>query len=123
VTVKVLNSDTLKKTVKNFNPNRYWYEVAGAADSCCGGGHAVVAVADKNLVPAPPGNIARALEPLRGTGITSLALVPVVAGPSSASSPAPAHADLYAQLPDLPLPLELLALCMSRALRRRNHEG
>ncbi|GLI67104.1 hypothetical protein VaNZ11_011309 [Volvox africanus] len=123
LTVKVLNSDTMKKTVKNFNPNRYWLEVAAAADSCHGGGHVVVAVADKNLVPAPPGNTARALEPIKGTGVASLAIVPVVAGPSTRTAPAPAHADLYGGLPDLPFPLEFVALCMMRTLKRRNHEG
>ncbi|GIM05298.1 hypothetical protein Vretimale_9759, partial [Volvox reticuliferus] len=123
LTVKILNSDTMKKTVKNFNPNRYWLEVAAAADSCLGGGHVVVAVADKNLVPSPPGNIARALDPMKGTGVASLAIVPVVAGPSTRTAPAPAHADLYGDLPDLPFPLELVALCMMRTLKRRNHEG
>ncbi|GLC34248.1 hypothetical protein PLESTF_000823000 [Pleodorina starrii] len=123
LTVKVLNSDIMKKTVKNFNPNRYWLEVAAAADSCVGRGHCVVSVADKNLVPAPPGNIARALESLKGTGVASLALVPVVAGPSTLSSPAPSYGDLYGGLPDLPFPLELVALCMMRTLKRRNHEG
>ncbi|EFJ47228.1 hypothetical protein VOLCADRAFT_105196 [Volvox carteri f. nagariensis] len=123
VTVKVLNSDTLKKTVKNFNPNRYWFEVAAAADSCVGGGHVTVSVADKNLVPSPPGNINRALEPLKGTGVASLAIVPVVAGPSTLSAPAPGYGDLYGGLPDLPFPLELVALCMLRTLKRRNHEG
>ncbi|GIL53591.1 hypothetical protein Vafri_9205 [Volvox africanus] len=123
LTVKVLNSDTMKKTVKNFNPNRYWLEMAAAADSCQGGGHVVVAVADKNLVPSPPGNIARALEPIKGTGVASLAIVPVVAGPSTWTAPAPAHLDLYGGLPDLPFPLELVALCMMRTLKRRNHEG
>ena len=43
------------------------------------------------------------------TGIASLALVPVVLGPSSLTAPAPAHADLYGGLPDLPFPLELVA--------------
>ncbi|KAG2429799.1 hypothetical protein HXX76_010583 [Chlamydomonas incerta] len=126
VSVKVLNSDTMKRTVKGFNPNRYWQEVAAATDACLGGGHVAVAVADKNLVPSPPGNIARALEPLRGLpGVATLALVPVVAGASTASAPAPAHAgaDLYGGLPDLPFPLELVALCMMRTLQRKNHEG
>ncbi|KXZ53709.1 hypothetical protein GPECTOR_6g626 [Gonium pectorale] len=123
LTVKVLNSDTMKKTVKGFNPNRYWQEIASAADSCVGGGHVTVAVADKNLVPAPPGNIPRALEPLKGTGVASLALVPTVLGSSTASSALPGHADLYLGLPGLPFPLELLALCMMRTLKRRNHEG
>ncbi|KAG2437038.1 hypothetical protein HYH02_011301 [Chlamydomonas schloesseri] len=128
VSVKVLNSDTMKRTVKGFNPNRYWQEVAAATDACLGGGHVSLAVADKNLVPSPPGNIARALEPLKGLpGVATLALVPVVRGPSTASAPAPAHqaagADLYGGLPDLPFPLELVALCMMRTLQRKNHEG
>ncbi|EFJ47227.1 hypothetical protein VOLCADRAFT_92267 [Volvox carteri f. nagariensis] len=121
VTVKVLNSDTLKKTVINLSPDRYWFEVAAAANSCVGGGHVTVSVADKNLVPSPPGNINRALEPLKGTGVASLAIVPVVAGPSTLSMPE--YGDLYGGLPDLPFPLELVALCMLRTLKRRNHEG
>ena len=40
--------------------------MAAATDACLGDGHVSLAVADKNLVPSPPGNIARALEPLRG---------------------------------------------------------
>lgn len=56
--------------------------------------------------------------------MATLALVPVVAGASSASAPAAAHisaaaADLYGGLPDLPFPLELVALCMMRTLQRK----
>jgi hypothetical protein len=54
-TFKLLNSDLKSKSgVKGM---RYWGEVVGAAEGHQGGGHRVILVADKNLVPAPPGNI------------------------------------------------------------------
>ena len=54
-TFKLLSGDAKAKCgVKGM---RYWGEVAAAADGHLGGGHRVMVVADKNLVPAPAGNI------------------------------------------------------------------
>ncbi len=100
-----------------------------------------VVVADKNLVPSPHGNIQRVVNILKDSGIrfpsvvvldpcliphgtlvagaATLAIVPLVTGTTSAES----HPDLYAGIPDLPFPLELITLCMLRTLTRKNHEG
>ncbi len=53
-------------------------------------------------------------------GIGSLALVPTASGVTSRCPPcAQRYPDLYAGVPDLPFPLELVALCMLRTLRRK----
>jgi hypothetical protein len=51
-----------------FSPPSYWNLVAAAAESYVGGGHAAVVLADKNLIPAPAGNVRRAAEALKHSG-------------------------------------------------------
>eukprot|EP00798_Chlamydomonas_sp_ICE-L_P020786 gene20786-27612_t len=89
-----LNRDRMKNMVKNFQGdrigamrwlhlqlselmwalvakgNRYWHEVAAAASTHVGAGRITVVVADKNLVPSPPGNIDRALNVMKDAGLT-----------------------------------------------------
>ena len=48
--------------------NRYWHDVASAADTCVGGGSRTLIIADKNLVPSPPGNMQRALGTVAESG-------------------------------------------------------
>lgn len=48
-----------------------------------------------------------------------MAVVPTAAGTTTAVT----RPELYGPLPDLPFPLELLALCMARTLTRKGHEG
>lgn len=43
-------------------------QVSCAADSCQGGGHCVLVLADKNLVPAPRDNIQRVTDIIRRSG-------------------------------------------------------
>ncbi|KAF5835398.1 hypothetical protein DUNSADRAFT_7483 [Dunaliella salina] len=52
-------------------------------------------------------------------GAVAVAVVPVCSGTSSAAT----QPQLYADLPRLPFPLELLALCMLRTITRRGHAG
>jgi hypothetical protein len=55
------------KTSPCANPMRST-QVASAADTHAGGGAVSVVVADKNLVPSPPGNLGRVAGILKGTG-------------------------------------------------------
>ena len=64
--IKALNSDQMK--AKGCQANRYWHDVSAAADTSIGGGSRTLIIADKNLVPAPPGNIQRALGTLTEGG-------------------------------------------------------
>ncbi|GAX84707.1 hypothetical protein CEUSTIGMA_g12129.t1 [Chlamydomonas eustigma] len=116
VTVKVLNSDQMKK--RGCQASRYWQDVAAAADTSVGGGARTLVIADKNLVPSPPGNLERALGQLDG-GITTLGVILTCRGDTSRK----VLPEIYAGLPEFPMPLELVALCMLRVLLRRNHEG
>ena len=124
VKLKVLNSDRMKTTVKNYQTNRYWLGVGAAAteatlgsDSSC-----TLVIADKNLVPSPFNNLQRVIEQLSsGSGPTAAtaSILPSCSGPDSSST----LAHLYQGLPDVPFPLELIALCMMRTLKRVKHEG
>ena len=42
MSVKVLNSDKLKQANRNYQTNRYWHDVAEAADTYEGRGHQTV---------------------------------------------------------------------------------
>jgi len=117
--VKVLNSDKMKKALKQFSPKNYWTSVADAAETHVGGGSATLVVADKNLVPHPHGHLQRVLNVLAESGATTLALLPLASRPSSVDS----MPHLYVGLPKLPMPLEMVALCMLRVLMREQHEG
>jgi hypothetical protein len=57
-------------------------------------------------------SVSLACEP---AGAVTMAVVPVVRGTP--------RADVGVDYPQLPFPLELVALCMMRVLDRRNHEG
>jgi hypothetical protein len=119
VNLVAVNSDRLKGTVRGYQANRYWYDVAAAADTAQGDGSCTVVVADKNLVPSPPGNIQRVAGILKGSNALTLAVVPVCTGTTSVTT----HPELYTSLPELPFPLEFVALCMLRVLQRKKHEG
>jgi len=56
---------------------------------------------------------------LMAAGALTAAVVPVCVGTSSATT----QPQLYADLPPLPFPLELVALCMLRTITRRDHVG
>ncbi|KAJ9533054.1 hypothetical protein QJQ45_018151 [Haematococcus lacustris] len=114
--VVLCNSDTMKAAGR---AKTYWDDVAAAASTRRGPGSATVVVADKNLCPSPAGNLAKVSGILRASGAVSLALVPVVCGPSSMQL----QPELYHGLPDTPFPLELVALCLARVVGRTQHEG
>jgi len=117
VQLKVLSSDSMKG--KGMPANRYWHDVAAAADSNLGNGSCTVVIADKNLVLHPRENVERNASVLKDSGAVAVAVLPVCSGTSSATT----QPQLYADLPRLPFPLELLALCMLRTIRRKGHTG
>ncbi len=142
-------------------------QVAGACDTSVGHGAVTVVVADKNLVPSPPGNVQRAAMILKDSGARTLLPLPLrhlicrcrrTSGacfgaracarellrgrrvPTTGAFPCLACAgavtvavvpswlgepleDVGVACPELPFPLELVALCMLRTLQRKNHEG
>lgn len=70
------------------------------------------------------GHVLHTLPPSRAplptlTGAIAAAVVPQCGGTSSATT----QPELYAALPRTPFPLEMVALCMLRTLRRKGHEG
>ena len=52
-------------------------------------------------------------------GSSSVAVLPCCRGTNSRT----VMPELYADLPEFPMPLELIALCMLRVLSRKGHEG
>ncbi|KAF6265093.1 hypothetical protein COO60DRAFT_1697947 [Scenedesmus sp. NREL 46B-D3] len=116
MSVQVLNSDSLKAK-KGITGMRYWHEVAGVTASNKGGGHRLLVLADKNLVPSPRDQLTRVADVLRKSGATSIAVLPTCSVDASTQQQQPPNA------PQLPFPLEFLALSMLRVLQRSGHEG
>ena len=70
-------------------------------------------------LPGRPDQSSSCPVPSLRAGATTLAVLPCCRGATSRTL----MPELYDNLPEVPLPLELVALCMLRVLSRKGHEG